>query len=253
MKIIKFKKTSKDKYKLYLENNSTIDLYEDVIIKNNLLITKELDDDLILKIEKENNDISAYVSMLNYISIKMRSIKEAKEYLIKKGYNNTLINKVINRLINEGYLNDELFTKAFINDQLLITNNGPLKIRKELYNHNIDSNIIEDYINKIDNNSVEEKLTKLIEKQLKIKKDSANQIRLKLVTYFCNLGYEKDMILDILSNYEIKSDINKLQKDYDKLYKKYKDKYKEEKLNYFITQKLYLKGYSKEDIDNINT
>ena len=118
MKIIKFKKTSKDKYKLYLENNSTIDLYEDVIIKNNLLITKELDDDLILKIEKENNDISAYVSMLNYISIKMRSIKEAKEYLIKKGYNNTLINKVINRLINEGYLNDELFTKAFINDQL---------------------------------------------------------------------------------------------------------------------------------------
>lgn len=253
MKIIKFKKTSKDKYKLYLENNSTIDLYEDVIIKNNLLITKEIKDDLISKIEKENNDVSAYVSILNYISIKMRSIKEAKEYLVKKGYNTFLIENTINRLINEGYLNDEVFAKAFINDQLLITNNGPLKIKKELYNHNIDSNIIDDYIRKIDSNNVKQKLTKLIEKQLKIKKDSASQLKLKLVTYFCNLGYEKDMILDILSNYEIKSDINKLQKEYDKLYKKYKDKYTQEKLNYFINQKLYSKGYSKEDIDNINT
>ena len=37
MKILKFKKQSKDKYKLYLDDNSDITLYEDVIIKNNLL------------------------------------------------------------------------------------------------------------------------------------------------------------------------------------------------------------------------
>ena len=48
MKILKFKKQSKDKYKLYLDNNSDITLYEDVIIKNNLLITKEISDELYL-------------------------------------------------------------------------------------------------------------------------------------------------------------------------------------------------------------
>ena len=35
MKILKFKKQSKDKYMLYLDDNSKITLYEDVIIKNN--------------------------------------------------------------------------------------------------------------------------------------------------------------------------------------------------------------------------
>ena len=36
MKILKFKKTSKDKYKLFLNNNEVITLYEDVIINNDL-------------------------------------------------------------------------------------------------------------------------------------------------------------------------------------------------------------------------
>ena len=42
MKITKFKKVSNDKYKVYLENNDVITLFEDVIIINNLLITKEI-------------------------------------------------------------------------------------------------------------------------------------------------------------------------------------------------------------------
>ena len=76
MKILKFKKQSKDKYKLYLDDNSEITLYEDVIIKNNLLITKQIDKKLLDDLEKENNDRKAYILAVNYISIKMRSIKE---------------------------------------------------------------------------------------------------------------------------------------------------------------------------------
>ena len=59
MKILKFKKQSKDKYKLYFDDNSEITLYEDVIIKNNLLITKQIDKKLLDDLEKENNDRKA--------------------------------------------------------------------------------------------------------------------------------------------------------------------------------------------------
>ena len=81
MKILKFKKQSKDKYKLYLDNNSDITLYEDVIIKNNLLITKEISDELLEALKKQNNDMYAYTLALGYISVKMRSIKEINDYL----------------------------------------------------------------------------------------------------------------------------------------------------------------------------
>ena len=112
MKILKFKKQSKDKYKLYLDNNSDITLYEDVIIKNNLLITKEISDELLEALKKQNNDMYAYTLALGYISVKMRSIKEINDYLIKKGFNNLVANKVSERLIKEGYLNDLKYANA---------------------------------------------------------------------------------------------------------------------------------------------
>lgn len=251
MKILKFKKTSKDKYKLLLDNNESITLYEDVIINNNLLLTKEIDNNTLDKLMKQNNDMYAYSMALNYISIKMRSIKEIKEYLLKKGFNEVICSKTTDKLLKDGYLNDLKFTKSFINDQLNLTTSGPLKIKKELLKYGIKEDIINDEVSKIEELVIKEKLSKLMEKQLRIKKGSLNSLKIKLINYFVNLGYEKDMVINELSKHNLKSDENKLKKDYEKLYNKYKSKYEGSSLLYFISQKLYSKGYTSEDIKNI--
>lgn len=251
MKILKFKKTSKDKYKLLLDNNESITLYEDVIINNNLLLTKEIDNDKLDDLIKQNNDMYSYSMALNYISIKMRSIKEIKKYLLKKGFNEGVCSKTTDKLVKDGYLNDLKFTKSFINDQLNLTTSGPLKIKKELMKYGVKEDIISDEIGNIDNLIIKEKLSKLMEKQLKLKKGSLNLLKIKLINSFVNLGYEKDMIVDELSKHELKSDETKLKKDYEKLYNKYKSKYEESSLLYFVSQKLYSKGYTSEEIKNI--
>ena len=53
MKIIKYEKKGNNKYKIHLENNESINVYEDVIIKNNLLYKKELDRKLLEKIDDD--------------------------------------------------------------------------------------------------------------------------------------------------------------------------------------------------------
>ena len=78
MKIIKYKKTSKDKYKLFLDNNESITLFEDVIVNNNLLLSKEIDKNTLDDLIKQNNDMYVYNIAIKYISIKMRSTKEIK-------------------------------------------------------------------------------------------------------------------------------------------------------------------------------
>ncbi len=251
MKILKFKKISKNKYKLFLDNNESITLYEDVIINNNLLFSKEVDNELLDDLMKQNNCIDAYNIALNYIAVRMRSIYEVKEYLSKKKVSDTLAKNTIKKLIKDGYLDDLKFAKAFVNDKLTITNNGPIKIRKELIKYKVDESIINEVIGNIDNDSVREKLSKLVEKQVKIKKGSTNSLKIRLVNYFINLGYDKDMILKELSKYELKSDESKLKRDYDKIYNKYKDKYEGSKLTYFIAQKLYTKGYTSSDITKV--
>lgn len=251
MKILKYKKVSKNKYKIFLDNDANITLYEDVIINNNLLIKKEVSSEELLNIEKENNNISTYEIALNYIEIKMRSTKEIKDYLKKKNIDSKLIDIAVNKLIKNGYLNDYLYAKAFVNDEFNLTNKGPLKIKKDLKKHDIKDDVINELISNIDYKDILNKLDKLINKMLKIKKGGVNSIKIKIVNYFINLGYEKGMILGVLDNYIITSDVSILKKEYNKLYSKYSKKYDGEYLNYFVSSKLLQKGYTKEEINNV--
>ena len=251
MKIIKFKKTSKDKYKLYLDNGESLSLFEDVIVNNNLLLTKQIDNELLDKLNYQNNEQHAYVLAIKYLSIKMRSEKEVSEYLIKKGVEENVINEVINRLIKDGYINDLAFSKAYVNDALLLSNDGPYKIKNNLIKYGVKQEIIDEVINDIDLNLVNQKLNNLIEKQIRIKKGSFNMIKVKLLNYFYNLGYDKESILKKLNECVIKVDYDHLKKEYKKLYNKYFNKYDPDKLKYMIEQKLYAKGYTKEDMDKI--
>ena len=105
MKILKFKKISNEKYKVYLDNGDVLPLFEDVIINNKLLITKEIRDDMYNKLLKQNNEIHAYNMSLKYISIRMRSIKEVREYLKRKDVCDELIDIIITKLQKQDYLN----------------------------------------------------------------------------------------------------------------------------------------------------
>lgn len=251
MKIIKFKKVSLDKYKVYLDNGDIISLYEDVIVNNRLLLTKEVDEELIKVLNKENNSVNAYYFAIKYLTIRKRSKKEVIEYLRKKDITEEMIEKVIERLEKEGNINDFSFSKSYVNDSLLLTNKGPLRIKNELIKYGISTDIINEALYDIDYELLKEKLFNLIDKQIKIRKDSPSVLKLKLLNYFYNLGYEKEMILDELKKFNVKANIEQLQKEYNKLYRKYSKKYEESELDYYINKKLYEKGYSSEDISKI--
>ena len=251
MKITKFRKITNGKYKVFLENGEAISLYEDVIINNKLLLTKSIDDELLETLVNQNNEFYVRSIALKYISIRMRSVKEMKSYLSRKGINEDLSCQVIDNLIKDGYLNDYNFAKAYCNDQVIMSTKGPNRIRKELCEYGIDNEIIDEVIDEIDNDIIKEKLSNLIKKQIKIRKGSAKSLKIKLVNYFINLGYSNEMIISELSSYKLKSDVNKLEKDYSRLYSKYKDKYDENELKYVLAQKLYAKGYTSEDVSKL--
>ena len=54
MKIISYKKTSRGRYIITLDNNK-LTLYEDVILNNNLLFQKDITLELLEKVMNENN------------------------------------------------------------------------------------------------------------------------------------------------------------------------------------------------------
>ncbi len=203
MKIEKYKKIKEDLYRVLLDNGEIIDIYEDVILANNLLYKSEIDQSLLDKINIENNYQLAYNISVKYIMVRLRSINEIKVYLTKKGYSKDVIDKVIEKLIKNKLLDDEAFTKAYINDKLNFTNVGKYKLINELttkmkVDNSVVYNVLESY-----EEVWNDRIDKLINKYLKSnKKYRGNTLKNKLYIYLVNLGYDKDKVISILNNYD---------------------------------------------------
>ena len=249
MEIQKFKKIGKAKYKILL-NNSELILYEDIILKYNLITKKKISLEDINEYLNENRYYEVYYNALSYINNKMRCEEELRNYLSHKGYDKDNIEKVIDQLIKQNIINDELYINSYINDKIYLTNDGPDKIKNNLLNYNLNEIIIEKYLSQIDCEVWNEKLTKIIEKRLKLNNSSYKLFIYKTQNYLLNLGYPKELINEKLSNLRI-SNINNIEKEYKKAYNKYKNKYSGEELKYKIFNYLYRKQYSKEEINSV--
>lgn len=247
MKIEKIKKTKSGKYILELDNNEKITTYDEVILNNNLLFNKEIDSELLNKLDIENSYYAIYNKVLKYISTKMRSEVEINKYLDKLGSLDK--SKIIDKLKSINLINDKLFLKAYVSDRINLSLIGPYKIRRELLEHNISDNLIDDEIFKYEN-LFPERINKIINKKLKTNKKSVYIFKQKIINELIENGYEKDMILQELNKFKF-NELDNIKKDYDILLKKLSKKYKENDLKYQIKNKLYLKGYNIENINEV--
>lgn len=250
MKIEKIKKLNNGKYKIEFDNKEKITTYDEVILEENILFKKELDNELINKINIKNDYYKIYNKTIKYIMTKIRSEKEINLYLDKQKIDKEDKEKIIESLKSKKLLNDDNFYISYISDRLRLSSDGPDKIKNELISHNIDINKIEEELFKY-NDFIYEKLEKLMIKKAKqIKKYSLYIIKQKIREYFINLGYKKDMIEELLNNMTFDND-DALKKEYEKQYNKLIKKYKDEELKYKIKQNLYQKGYKLDDINKI--
>jgi len=245
MEILKYKKINNYEYEVALDNGSKLKLYDEIILKYGLLLNKDLDFKTLTLITKKNAGLDAYYLALKYLSKKMRSRLEIEHYLAQKQYPLKTINQTIIRLEDKGYLNEKQFIKSFINDQLTLTNHGPIKIKYQLVKLGVPEELIDI------NADFSEKLQYLINKKVKLNhKLNTNALKNNITNYLINLGYEKEMFTPYLDSIST-NDQALIKKDYQLLVNKYQKKYPANKLNLFIKDKLYRKGYSAEEINEV--
>jgi len=142
MKILKYEKKKNSMYQVFFDSDYDVDLHENIILKYNLLIKKETTQKELDKMLDENKKYIAYNQSIKYLSHKMRSVKETKENLYKNNFDKDTVEEVIELLLKEKYLDDNLYCKAFINDKILLSSDGPNKIKNKLIELGIDKDII---------------------------------------------------------------------------------------------------------------
>ena len=248
VKIEKIKKSG-SKYKLILDNDETIITYEEVILKNGLLYNKIINEKDLEKINKDTIYYVSYHKALNMINRRLRSEYEIRKELQKSELANKEIDKIIEDLKKINLLNDKAYAKAYTNDKINLSLDGPHKIRKNLQNNKISDDYIEEAISNINVETLYNHIDKIINKKINSNtKYTTYMLKQKIVNYLINLGYDKAMIIERLNNFKIDS-IN-LDKEMDKIFNKLRNKYSSDELIFKLKNKLYTKGYTKEEIEN---
>ena len=97
-KILKYKKGSKGKYKVILEDGRELSFYEEVILKYQLLLKKEIDDETLIEADQYNQECDVYYVALHSIENRYKSIYELRLWLKKREYPDDLIEQAISTL-----------------------------------------------------------------------------------------------------------------------------------------------------------
>lgn len=244
MKIKKIEKKNNGKYNIILDNNEKIKTYDEVILNNNILYKKDIDDNLYSQISSESYYYDVYNKIIKMISVRLRCEKEIKDFLKTCDLSDKDKDKLILSLKQNGLINDENFTRAYIHDKLSFSNYGPLKIKGELENYGIDDNIIINSMKDIDNCIFDEKIKKIINKKVSSNhKYSKTMLIQKIKNELYLLGYDNINI----DEYIIEDDLI-LEREMLKEYEKLKKKDSMADIKNKIYRKFYQKGFSYESI-----
>ena len=248
MNIIKYKKKTNGRYSVTLEDGREFVLYEDIILKHDLLLRKEILEKDLDSLLQDNLECDVYYVALNLLRTRFRSKYELEELLKRKEYPIPMILKATEKLTNQGYLNDQLFAKSYISSQMITTNHGPNRIKNDLENKHISNAIIQEELDAFSEEEQRNKINKIIDYRIKTNRSRGGTIlKNKIYHDLLQLGYDSSLVNSCLNDYSFSNNQELAKKEYDKLYRKYSRKYQGTELERVIKDKLYQKGLVYEE------
>jgi regulatory protein len=176
--------------------------YADLGIK----IGKEYSDEELHALETESQFGKVYARALEYCLMRPHSSREVRDYLyrktrdtrtktgeIKKGVAPEITNRVFDRLVEKGYIDDEKFTRYWVENRSLTKGASRRKLQAELRAKGVESNIIERHLAE-SSRSEEGEIEKIIAKKRQRYPDDQ-----KLMQYLARQGFSYDDIKQALT------------------------------------------------------
>lgn len=134
----------------------------------------------------------------NLLSAKPRSIAELRERLLEKKWaEEEVVARVIARLQELGYLNDEQFAEQYANSRLATKPLGRSRLRRDLQRKKISAQDADQALNEVYSEHREDELIeKAIAKRIRLRGQPASREEAKkLFDYLLRLGFRYDLVI----------------------------------------------------------
>lgn len=179
--------------------------YADLGIK----IGQEYSDEELTLLETESQFGKVYARALEYCLMRPHSSREVRDYLyrktrdtrtktggVKKGVAPEITERVYNRLVEKGYVDDDKFTRYWVDNRNLTKGMSQRKLQAELRSKGVEPSIIDRYLSE-SSRTDEDEISKIIAKKRNRYPDDQ-----KLMQYLARQGFSYDDIKEALTRLE---------------------------------------------------
>ncbi|MCA1024146.1 recombination regulator RecX [Halobacillus litoralis] len=251
-------KKNKARYNIFLDEGRGeeygFSVDEDVLIKHKLQKNMELDDAAVQALIQSDNLHKSYTLAINYLSYRMRSEKEIRDYLTEKETDPEQLDEIIQRLKNERLLNDQEFARSLVRTRVTTSSKGPLMVKKELIEKGVHDQIAADALHHYSFDEQFEKALKFAEKKMRNdgRKSYKQQIQ-NVQQTLMQKGFTGDVIKEVLT--QLPDEENEdaewqaVVHQGEKLLRKYASKAEGYELKQKVKSGLYRKGFTFDSID----
>ena len=196
---IEQQKNNEDRVNIYVNGEFFTAIFKELVFTFNLRKGDEIDEDNLKSILSDEMYLKAKNKALNILSKADQSEKKIREKLSTDFEENT-IDKVIEFLKRNNFINDNLLAQKIINTNLNLNKCGKNRIKQNLYNKGIDSSTINKAISDIDNEAEFENAMYLAKKRYeRIKNEDKRKIYQKLSQHLAYKGFNYDIIKRVLN------------------------------------------------------
>ena len=177
------------------------------VIELGIKIGNEYTEQQLLELETESQFGKVYTRALEYCFSRPHSAKEVRDYLYRKtrdtrtrtgetrkGVSMAITQRVFDRLVERGYINDESFARFWLENRHQRKGASRRKLVAELRSKGVESGVIERLLTDSSRNDRDE-LQKII-----VKKRARYSDEQKLVSYLARQGFSFDDIREALAD-----------------------------------------------------
>ena len=135
-----------------------------------------------------------------YCSLSEHCIQKVREKLVQWETPKEYIDPIIDKLLEDDYINEERFARAFVKDKFRFNHWGRIKISTHLRALGISSENIATAMQEIGDEEYTKMLDEIVEKKRKtIKNGTDYEIRAKLLRHALSRGFEYDLVASKLN------------------------------------------------------
>jgi len=170
-------------------------------------VGKEYTEQELKDLESESQFGKTYARALEYCLMRPHSAKEVRDYLyrktrdtrtktgdVKKGVPTEVTSRVFNRLVEKGYVNDENFTRYWVENRNVVKGASQRKLTAELRAKGVEQSMIERHL-RDSSRSDDDELAKVI-----AKKQTRYPDEQKFIQYLMRQGFRYDDIKEALGS-----------------------------------------------------